>query len=725
MGETATVRDQVEAARTKRQTSLTTHTDKPRRVCLVGAGYIARTHAEVIDSLAGIDVIAIVDVNEDRARDFARSRGIERVYSKSEDLLNDGNVDCAHVLVPPDIHLDAAIPYLNAGLPVLMEKPLADSTQAAKQLLQAAQSNNAILGVNQNFVYHPAFLRLRRLIDRGQIGPIRSVNCIYNMPMRQLSSRQFGHWMFARPKNILLEQAVHPLSQICALIDDIRVNSAHAGPPREISPGRYFYSRCQIALQGPDIPAHIHMELGRSFPFWQLTVVGEDGVIIADMVHNRTSLHQTTRWLNAADDLAGALCHVLSIGWQGIRNAASYGRSTMGIGIRSDAFFQSMRNSIKEFHAALDRNQPPYSDGHYGMKLVELCEQAAQLAFKEEVAPRLPIKKNERRDYDVLIIGGTGFIGRHLVNELLSQGKTIGVMARSIHNLPAAFYDDNVVLVQGDATNKSDLDPAIARTKTVVNLAHGGGGETWKDVEHTMVGSAQLVANVCLDRAVSKLIHVGSIAGLYLGDDDMVVTGATPPDAQAERRADYARGKAEVDRLLLDCYKEKGLPVCILRPGIVVGEGASPFHSGIGLFNNEQHCLGWNAGRNELPLVWVEDVARAIALALERDEIAGKSFNLVGDVRLSACEYMAELAKMTNRPLKYHSQWAAKLQAIELLKWIVKRLAGRNVALPSYRDLKSRGMTARFDTQDVKDALSWQPIADRQKFIRRAIAVHG
>ncbi len=49
----------------------------------------------------------------------------------------------------------------------------------------------------------------------------------------------------------------------------------------------------------------------------------------------------------------------------------------------------------------------------------------------------------------------------------------------------------------------------------------------------------------------------------------------------------------------------------------MIGEGTSPFHSGIGYYNHETHCLGWNRGLNPLPLVLVDDVADAILLALD------------------------------------------------------------------------------------------------------------
>ena len=110
-----------------------------------------------------------------------------------------------------------ALPLLQAGKPVLMEKPLAATGADCAVLLDAAAQSGAPVGVNQNFLHHPAFVRLRDLVAARSLGKPNFVGCIYNVPLRQLAARQFGHWMFAAPVNLLLEQAVHPLSQIAAL----------------------------------------------------------------------------------------------------------------------------------------------------------------------------------------------------------------------------------------------------------------------------------------------------------------------------------------------------------------------------------------------------------------------------------------------------------------------------------------------------------------------------
>ena len=185
-----------------------------------------------------------------------------------------------------------------------------------------------------------------------------------------------------------------------------------------------------------------------------------------------------------------------------------------------------------------------------------------------------------------------------------------------------------------------------------------------------------------------------------------------------------ARGKAEADRALLAFAKDKGLDLVILRPGLVVGEGTAALHGGLGFFNNEQHVIGWNGGANPLPFVLADDVADAIIQALSARFIAGRAYNLVGDVRPTAREFVKLLATATGRPIAYHPQSVDWLQTAELFKWLIKRATGKTVDKPARRDLISRGLNARFDCDDAKHDLDWHPVADRDAFIARAVEIH-
>lgn len=697
-----------------------------RRVGLVGAGFISHVHAEALRVVPGARLAAVIDPVPERARSLARQWNVPATYASVDEALAADAIDCAHVLVPPDRHAEIATALVAAGKPVLIEKPLTDSAAACAELIATADAARVTIGVNQNFVHHPAFVRLRALVEKRAIGRPNHVSCIYNVPLRQIAARQFGHWMFAAPGNLLLEQAVHPLSQIAVLAGppgELRVLS---GPPLTVAPGQVICPTLDAVLMGADLPVSLRFAVGQEFPFWQISVVCDDGVATADILANRFFLSERTRWLDTVDGVISAGRTAAAMVGDSTRNAAAYGMSLLRLSSRSDPFFRSMCGSIAAFHAALDAAAAPELDGRFGAMLVETCERLQKLACvpPPAVVTAAP-KPAEHVVPDVAILGGTGFIGSHVVGRCQRAGLRVSVMARSVRGLPDLFHDERVTLHRGDIRDAGAVAAAIAGAPVVINLAHGGGGSSWDEVREAMMGGAETVARVCMEQRVHRLIHVGSIASLYLGPQANDVTGNTPPDRQAEVRADYARAKAMTDRMLLKLHAEQGLPVVILRPGVVVGAGGPPFHGGLGFFNNDQHCIGWNDGRNKLPFVLVEDVAEAIFLAIRADGIEGRCYNLVGDVRPTAREYIRALGAALDRPLRFHPKSPLALWAGELGKWAVKRAGGRHPPVPSLRDLLSRGMRARFDCDDAKRDLDWHPVADAAVFHQQAIAVHS
>lgn len=699
-----------------------------RRVCLVGAGFISDAHAEAIRALPGSRLQAVIDPNREAAHRLSRKWGIPDVFESIEEALAADKFDCAHVLVPPNVHCRAALPILKAGKAVLLEKPFATSSAECESLLaeEAAQSK---LGVNQNFVYHPAFVRLRETLERRALGKPNFVSCIYNVPLRQLASGQFGHWMFRAPGNILLEQAVHPLSQLITIAGAISEMKSLVGPAIDLAPGVPFYSTMSLSLRCHRIPAELRFAVGQSFPFWQITAVCDDGVVVADILANRTYTMSRTRWSEGIDAFLSGHHTGAAIIRNAWRNMADYGLATLRIKGHTSPFLVSIRTTISSFYAALEAGTPPECDGRFGAALVAACEKVRDQLPRVgspngDISARAPTG-GPGSGRTVAVLGGTGFIGSHVVERLLQRGQQVRVIARNLQNLPAIFQGPGVTLCRADIRNKDDVAEAIGASRVVINLAHGGGGQSWEDIRDAMVGGAENVADACFKIGADRLVHVGSIASLYLGRKSDVITGGTPPDPHSDHRADYARAKAICDRRLLELQATRGLPLVILRPGLVVGKGTSPFHSGIGFYNNEQHCVGWNGGRNPLPFVLVEDVADAIIESLDAESAAGRCFNLVGDVRPSARAYISEVAQALERPLQFHGKLPATLWSEEFMKWGIKRAAGRRPPLPSYRDLLSRGLLATFDCEDAKRALNWKPVADFSTFWRRAVYIHS
>ena len=515
------------------------------RIGLIGAGYISRVHADVLAGLPGHHVSAVIDPNLDAAERLARSIGAPHALGSVEAALAAGVFDRAHVLVPPDLHAAIGGQILAGAIPVLLEKPLAATGAECAALLAAAQASGASLGVNQNFVHHPAFLRLQTAIADGRLGAVIAITCLYNVPLRQLAARQFGHWMFRRPGNLLLEQAVHPLSQILTLAGTARGVRMQPGRAIEIAPGLPFVGDFCAILDTP-IPAQLRFAVGQSFPFWQMIVIGTDGVGVADILANRMYIHGRTRWMEPVDVALSGLVTAGGMAWSSLRNFAGYAAGMAKLAAPGDPFLRSMKGSIAAFHGALDAGRKPLLDGAFGAALVDLCETMAD--DLPVVRPR-PTRVPSTEPAEVAILGGTGFIGTHVVRRFIAAGKHIVVMARSQRNLPEVFDSPLVRVESGDIGDAATVARVISGCQCVVNLAHGGGGGSFEAVRHAMVGGAETVARACREAGTRRLVHVGSIASLYLGPETAAITGRTPADQRETERGDPIVGVL-VQRLL-------------------------------------------------------------------------------------------------------------------------------------------------------------------------------
>ena len=148
-------------------------------------------------------------------------------------------------------------------------------------------------------------------------------------------------------------------------------------------------------------------------------------------------------------------------------------------------------------------------------------------------------------------------------------------------------------------------------------------------------------------------------------------------------------------------------------------------HSALGLFNNDQHCIGWSRGRTPLPFVLVDDLADVIVTALLATSHLRRSYNVVGDVRLSARDYIKELSRSLGRPLQFHPQFPAELWTKEMAKCFIKVLTGRKTTRPSLHDFRSRALVAQFDCGDVKQDLHWVPEASVERFVQKGIQIYA
>ena len=683
-----------------------------RRVCLVGAGFVADAHAAALASIAGVEAVAVCDPGAGRARALAERWGIEVVFGSLEEALAGGGFDAAHVLAPPPAHAEIAAQLIEAGIDVLVEKPMALSAADCERLTAAAQARGVRLAVNHNATYFPAHLELRRRLAAGEAGRLLHLNVVRNLPVGALPGA--AHWVMSRPANTIFESAVHPLSQINDIVGPTRALQSTASGRRQVTPERHYFDTWQVSMTCERAGAQLLFSVLGAYPVWQLLAICEDGLLVADMENGRVETQDTSRWPGYVEPLRSAArgaAAELRVGAAGLAREAG---GVLGASGPSDAFSVSVRGAVEAFYRGPSLDLPAI-DGAAATAVIATCEKIVAPVADEE--PRRPPARADGDRCDVLVIGGTGFIGRSLVGRLLAEGQTVRVMARGEAGLPDGDAGGLQVAL-GDVTDPAAVARAVAGAARVVHLAHGGSFDR-AGLEAAMVAPSRTIAEECLRGGCEQLVFVGSISSLDLGDRRVTITGATPSGGDPRVLGDYGWAKARSEEILLGFAATEGLPLAILRPGIVLGPGGLPLHPGLGQWRGTVHCIGWNAGRNPMPLVLVEDVAAAIGLALDSD--ARATYNLVGPVRPSARECVELAARTLGRPLVFHPGSPLRHEAVALAKWSAKSLLrGAEDPAPRTRMFRSLACESPFDCGDVEAELGWAPLADAANLPERA-----
>lgn len=130
----------------------------PLRAGVVGVGALGRHHARLYASTPGVKLVGVVDLDRARAQEIASTYGA-RVLPSPEALARE--VDLASVATPTTAHEKTAMPFLEAGKAVLVEKPIADGLDSARRLVERAAAGKTPLMVGHTERFHPAFAALK------------------------------------------------------------------------------------------------------------------------------------------------------------------------------------------------------------------------------------------------------------------------------------------------------------------------------------------------------------------------------------------------------------------------------------------------------------------------------------------------------------------------------------------------------------------------------------
>ena len=150
------------------------------RLALLGAGLIGREHAKLVAAHPGAMLVAVADPSPD-APAYAEAKGLQH-FADYEAMLDAIRPDAAIVALPNQLHLPAGLACLGRGIPCLMEKPVADTVAAARELAETSEAVGVPVLVGHHRRHSPDIAEARRLVQDGALGELVTVSgmCLFN-----------------------------------------------------------------------------------------------------------------------------------------------------------------------------------------------------------------------------------------------------------------------------------------------------------------------------------------------------------------------------------------------------------------------------------------------------------------------------------------------------------------------------------------------------------------
>lgn len=692
---------------------------QPIRVGLIGAGYIASWHGDALKATEGAQVTAVCDLSEPAAEGLAMAYGAVP-FTSVEALITSGACDAVHILTPPQLHAGLAQQCLRAGLHVLVEKPVAVSLAETRAIAETAEAAGKRFHPGHNFLGLPSYVRMKEALQAGTYGRVSQAEITWALPLAPLRSGPFSLWLLRAPKNLLLELGPHPFAFAVDLFGPLDILNAEATKPIAL-PGEDLRPQgFRILARAGGVEITFQLSMVETVDDRSVTLRGSSGRARLDYAADTLVVDRE----NASDLIMNPLRRQLDQSWQhlreGLRNAAI---QTVSLN-QKGAYAQSFRGMMAAIYGPLAADQPQDTrfSARSAVAVMEALEAAIAKLPPETLDVKAPAVQTRKPRPTAMVIGGTGFIGRALTRRLVAEGQDLRVLSRGRLG-PFPDLPDHVETVGVSLHDLDALTQAMQGIDTVYNLARSL-ETTWAGALVNDVGVSTRIAMASEAAGVKRLVYTGTIASYDMSDPHVQITEETRfPDDMTGRNL-YARSKAECERQLSKLHAERGLPVTIARPGIVVGHGGPLQHWGIGRWHGAGAVRIWGPGQNILPFVLIDDVADGL-LRMGADPAAiGQSFNLVGEPMLTARGYFDAIEETLGARIRVSSGNLSIFYAADAVKYGLKKYALRKKGLvrPSLADWQSRAHFSPFVNDKPKAVLGWQPEADRRRFIERAIA---
>ena len=198
------------------------------RIAVAGAGYIGRAHIGAVRGNPRCALSAIVDPSP-AAKDAAAKAGVPLLASLQE-LLSKDRPDGVVLATPNQLHVPQALQCIEAGLPALLEKPLAPTVSEGEKVVQVAERNKAKILIGHHRAHSPIMAKAKEVVDSGILGRVVAImgSATFMKPDHYFADAPWRKEPGAGPILLNMIHEVHNLRMLCGEIVAVQAIASHA-----------------------------------------------------------------------------------------------------------------------------------------------------------------------------------------------------------------------------------------------------------------------------------------------------------------------------------------------------------------------------------------------------------------------------------------------------------------------------------------------------------------
>jgi uncharacterized protein YbjT (DUF2867 family) len=257
----------------------------------------------------------------------------------------------------------------------------------------------------------------------------------------------------------------------------------------------------------------------------------------------------------------------------------------------------------------------------------------------------------------ITLLGGTGFVGRHVVHELAKGEREVRVLTRQRVRARELFVLPNVEILECDVHDPRQLGPALAGCDAVISLVGVLNDSRAAGFAKVHVDLARHLVDACRQAGIKRLLQMSSL------------------HAGAQAPSEYLRSKGEAERIVLDYHGKEGAAVTVFRPSVIFGPGDNFVHLFAKLIRVLPVILLACPSARFQP-IYVEDVAKAMVHSLEDPMTFGERYDLCGPKAYAFKELVEFIAVLLGKRrliiglgkrLSYLMAWAMEWSPFKLM----------------------------------------------------------